>query len=255
MSFPPETLWSTQLEYMYVKVNEVLVHQLSSVLFLLLALVIEISFCTFVFAVMADVSSTAYELEPSADEPAPPQLSLTAHPLPPPPPPPPPRPRRFTKKGQLTPPPSPVPKASGSSSSTTFAPASGSASVVTPGRFEWWKRLKNALKVLRGFSSSDPDLRQEALASPKRSPDVLEPHAIIRSDEDLAKQWKMRYSEDNVKMASFQISSLVTMILSMPILVHFVMYNRALPHTLLFLCLLNSAYIQSACSGCGIRSS
>ena len=46
-----------------------------------------------------------------------------------------------------------------------------------------------------------------------RTPDVMSAHPIVLSDDALAIQWEMRYSEDNVNMPAFQISQAMTMVL------------------------------------------
>ena len=58
----------------------------------------------------------------------------------------------------------------------------------------------------------------EAVLAQNRTPDVMPTNDILLSSEKFATQWKTRYSEGNVNMPGFQITTAVSMVLGLPIL-------------------------------------
>ena len=68
------------------------------------------------------------------------------------------------------------------------------------------------MRSLTALSSPCAPTRDDAVFHKGRTAEVISPHVVIRNVQDLAKQWKMRYSEDNVNMVVFQIGFLITMV-------------------------------------------
>ena len=89
-------------------------------------------------------------------------------------------------------------------------------------RTPWWVNLKNGLKTRIDVSSIDVAVRAAVVLLTNPSPEFASPHPIVKRDLGIAARWEMRYDEDNVKMTTFQISSLVTMVMGLPMLVAFV---------------------------------
>ena len=78
--------------------------------------------------------------------------------------------------------------------------------------------LKQCIQSLRSLIKSDEDEKQGAIKA-GRTHEVSAPVTAVVEDELLAKQWMMRYSEDNVTLASFELPHLISMVLGMPIMV------------------------------------
>ena len=85
----------------------------------------------------------------------------------------------------------------------------------------WWFRHNRALKYLTDLSSTDPDVRDKAVEHWKKGPACNSPHKLLLTDLAVAKQWKQRYGEDNLKMVAFQLDSLVRIVMGCPIMVPF----------------------------------
>jgi hypothetical protein len=83
----------------------------------------------------------------------------------------------------------------------------------------WYTSLMASLKNLSSLTSDSPEAREAAIRHSNRAPDVMTPAEAVLSDDDLARQWQMRYSEDNVKMPGFQINDVITIVMGMPVLV------------------------------------
>ena len=90
-------------------------------------------------------------------------------------------------------------------------------SVHAKPRFKWWVHLKKSIQSLFSLTISDEDETQAAMDS-GRTREVRVPVTAV-VDELLAKQWMMRYSEDNVTLASFELPHIISMVLGMPIMV------------------------------------
>ena len=82
----------------------------------------------------------------------------------------------------------------------------------------WWIKLRSSLKSLSALTSENNTVRVAGIMAQNRTPDVMSSHPIVLSDLELAKQWEMRYSEDNVNVPGFQISQDIVVVLGMPIL-------------------------------------
>ena len=90
-----------------------------------------------------------------------------------------------------------------------------------PKQEPWYIALRDGLKSLSHLSSDDEKLR--CLAAMMFPTDYLfhPPPEFMRRDLQIAALWKMRFSQDNICMAGFQLQSLITMALGMPFLVPF----------------------------------
>ena len=88
-------------------------------------------------------------------------------------------------------------------------------------RFKWWQNLKTNLASLVGLSSPIAATKSKSLSA-SRTREVRAPVEPVLTDELLAKQWKMRYSEDNITLCSFELSHIVSMVMGMPLMVHVV---------------------------------
>ena len=101
-----------------------------------------------------------------------------------------------------------------------------------PPRFKWWEHLKKGIDALRSWATSSVGGKEVGLTT-KRTVEIRAPLEAVVEDQALANQWMMRYSEDNVALASLEISHLISMVLGMPILVHYVDSTMAIARFLL----------------------
>ena len=104
-------------------------------------------------------------------------------------------------------------------------------------RFKWFQHLKKAMDALVGMTAGSQLTKTMHLAVP-RTKEVRAPVPAIVEDESFAKQWMQRYSEDNVALPSFELSHLISMVLSMPVMVPRVSSTMACfaPGKKVFLC-------------------
>ena len=79
----------------------------------------------------------------------------------------------------------------------------------------------HALKYLTDLTSTNKEVRDKAVEHWKTGPACNRSHNLLLTDLAVAKQWKQRYSEDNLKMVGFQMMDLVRMVMGRPIMVAF----------------------------------
>ena len=85
-------------------------------------------------------------------------------------------------------------------------------------RFKWLVYLMQSIQSLLGLTKSEEDEKQAAMEA-GRTREVRAPVTAVVEEPLLAKQWMMRYSEDDVTLASFELPHLISMVLGMPIMV------------------------------------
>jgi hypothetical protein len=85
----------------------------------------------------------------------------------------------------------------------------------------WYVRNNRILKYLTDLTSTNKEVRDKAVEHWKTGPACNSPHHLLLTDLAVAKQWKQRYSEDNLKMIGFQMMDLVRMVMGRPIMVAF----------------------------------
>ena len=111
------------------------------------------------------------------------------------------------------------------------------------------------MKNLSSLTSDSPASREAAILHSNRAPDVMTPAEAVLSDDDLARQWQMRYSEDNVKMPGFQINDVITIVMGMPVLV-FICVTKGSGSTFLLKKYQSSdVRLPSQSAGCRLRPS
>ena len=80
-----------------------------------------------------------------------------------------------------------------------------------------WVPLKQSIQTLRSLTNCDDD--KQAAMEAGRTREVRAPVTAVVEEPVLAKQWMMRYSEENVTLASSELPHLISMVLGMPIIV------------------------------------
>ena len=99
----------------------------------------------------------------------------------------------------------------------------------------WWLIVHRYIKARSIMSAAEPTARASKAKCKARG--AIAPNRQVQDDEELAKKWMMRYSEDNLRKVNFAIFELVFMMLGMPILVAWpairnVQFALALPPSL-----------------------
>jgi hypothetical protein len=107
---------------------------------------------------------------------------------------------------------------------------SGSESIH--GQNTWWLIVHKYLKAASMMTAAELTARASKAKCKARG--SIAPNRQVQDDEELAKTWMMRYSEDNLRKVNFAIFELVFMMLGMPILVawpgiRYVQFPLALP--------------------------
>ena len=85
----------------------------------------------------------------------------------------------------------------------------------------WYVRLHKILRYQTDLSSTSKEVRDKAIEYWRTGPACNSPHHLLLTDLAVAKQWKQRYGEDNLKMVGFQMMDLVRMVMGRPIMVAF----------------------------------
>ena len=92
---------------------------------------------------------------------------------------------------------------------------SGSESIHPQNK--WWLIAHRLIKARAIMTAADSTARASKAKCKARG--AIAPNRQVQDDEELAKKWMMRYSEDNLRRVNFAIFELVFMMLGMPILV------------------------------------